>query len=84
MEEMIYSWWVFLYKKRYSRKGNHLYGICTNSWYAKNAQDAVNMLVARLQKRNIPYNDESIIGVTKQTSENSKEFRKTLKEWLQK
>ena len=84
MEEMIYGWWVFLYPKRYSRKGNHLYGICTNSLYAKNAKDAVNMLVATLQRRNIPYNDESIIGVTKQMCENSKEFRKTLKEWLEK
>ena len=84
MEEMIYGWWVFLYKKRYSRKGNHDYGIYTNNFYARDIKEAINMLVARLQKRNIPYNNESIIGVTKQTSENSKEFRKTLKEWLQK
>lgn len=84
MEEMIfYGWFVFLYKKRYSKKGNHVYGIYTNNTYTRDAKEAVNMLVATLQKRNIQYNDESIIGVTKQTCENSKEFRKTLKKWLE-
>jgi hypothetical protein len=83
MNDVSYTWWVFLYPKRYSRKGNHLYGICTNSWYARNAKDAVNILIAILQKRNVPYNDESIIGVTKDVDGNTRrEFRKELRTWI--
>lgn len=83
MNEVNYTWWVFLYPKRYSRKGNHVYGICTNSWCAKNAKDAVNILLMALQKRNIPYNDESIIGVTKDMDGHARrEIRKELRTWI--
>jgi hypothetical protein len=83
MEEMIYGWRVFLYPKRYSRKENYIYGICTDSWHAPNAEDAVNILITMLQRRNVPYNDESIIGVTKDMNGHAcREFRKELRTWI--